>query len=57
VSWKEMKIAKVNAKSRYMYFSRGRLKLFPIGFFCPEDKHSEVVKLVTKYFPDFQINS
>ncbi len=57
VSWKEMKIAKINSKSRYMYFSRGRLKLFPIGFFCPDDKYTEVVDLVTKYFPNFQINN
>jgi len=54
VSWKEMKTAKVNPKSRYMYFSRGRLKLFPIGFFCPKEKYAEVVELVTKYFSDFQ---
>jgi len=48
-----MKTAKVNSKSRYMYFSRGRLKLFPIGFFCGQEKYVEVVELVMKYYPNF----
>ena len=57
ISWKDMSIVKVNSSSRYMYFSKGRLKLFPIGFFCPEKRYKETIELVTKYFPNFQLES
>lgn len=54
INWKEMRIVKINSRSRYMYFSKGRLGLFPIGFFCPEKLYKKTVELVTKRFPDLQ---
>ena len=38
LSWKEIKIVKANKNSKYIYLSKGKLGLFPIGFFCPSDK-------------------
>lgn len=52
VSWKEMKVARINSNSRYMYFSMGRFGLFPVGFFCPKDKYKPVISIVTKYYPN-----
>lgn len=51
ISWREIKIVKINSKSKYMYFSRGGLGLFPVGFFCPEKKYKSVVSMVDKYYP------
>lgn len=53
ISWKDMKVVRINPGSRYMYFSRGRLKLFPIGFFCPEKQYKKTVGLVAKHFPNY----
>lgn len=53
--WKEITIAHVNTKNRYMYFSKGRLGLFPIGFFCPEKRLNETLALLKKYYPKIQI--
>ncbi len=55
LSWKEMGIVKVNGKSGYMYFSKGRLGLFPVGFFCPKEQYKKTLGLITKYFPNFQL--
>lgn len=57
MSWKDMGIVKVNSRSRYMYFSKGRMGLFPIGFFCPEKRYKETVTLIAKHFPNFQLES
>jgi hypothetical protein len=55
ISWKEMKIVKVNSNSKYMYFSKGRMTLFPIGFFCPEKQYKKTIELISKYFPNFHL--
>lgn len=57
MSWKDMGIVKVNSSSRYMYFSKGKIGLFPIGFFCPEKRYKQTIELVTKYFPNFLLES
>lgn len=49
VRWKDMRIVKVNANSRYMYFSRGRFTIFPIGFFCPKEYYKKTMEFVTKH--------
>lgn len=53
--WKEITIAHVNTKDRYMYFSKGKFGLYPIGFFCPEKKYKATEELLKKYFPKIQI--
>lgn len=50
-NWKDMKIVKINPDTKYMYFSRGALTLFPIGFYCPGKRYKEVIRFITKYFP------
>lgn len=49
MSWKEVKVVKIDSKSKYMYFSKGKFGLFPIGFFCPEGKYKSALSLVDKY--------
>lgn len=51
ISWDDMGVVKVNARSRYMYFSRGRMKMFPIGFFCPEHQYEKTAAFIAKHFP------
>lgn len=48
MNWNDIKIVKINRDTKYMYFSRGALTLFPIGFFCPEKKYKEVAEFVSK---------
>ncbi len=55
ITWKEMKIVKVNSNSKYMYFSKGKMTLFPVGFFCPEKQYKKTFELISKYFPNFQL--
>ena len=50
LSWKEIKVVKVNKNSRYIYLSKGKWGLFPIGFFCPAEKYKEVTGLIKNYF-------
>lgn len=57
ISWKDIRLVKVNSSSRYMYFSKGKIGLFPIGFFCPEKRYKQTIELVTKHFPNFQLES
>lgn len=50
IRWKDMKIVQINPKSKYMYFSRGKFTLFPIGFFCPEKNYEEVSSFISRYY-------
>ncbi|MEK7078762.1 MAG: hypothetical protein AAB929_01710 [Patescibacteria group bacterium] len=50
IRWKDIKIMKINSNSRYMYFSRGKFTLFPIGFFCHEKNYKEVSAFISKYY-------
>lgn len=50
IRWKDMEIVKINPNSRYMYFSRGKFTLFPIGFFCPERNYKEVSAFISKHY-------
>jgi len=53
--WQEIQVAKINTRNRYMYFSKGKFGLYPIGFFCPEKKFKVTEELLKKYFPKIQI--
>lgn len=57
INWKDMSVVKINTNTRYVYFSKSRLGLFPIGFFCPEKFYKQTVELVKKNFPNFQFES
>ena len=48
LSWNEIGVIKINQKTKYMYFSKGKWGLFPIGFFCPENKYVEVLEIIKK---------
>jgi len=52
LSWKEIKVVKINKKNRYCYFSKGRLGLFPIGFFCPEEHFDKLQTVIKEYYPN-----
>ena len=49
ISWKEIKQVTVYHQSRYMYFSRGRFSLYPIGFFCPQKYFNPVLEALSQY--------
>lgn len=53
ISWKEIKQVTVNNHSRYMYFSKGRFTLYPIGFFCPQKYYSQVLEAISQYHATF----
>lgn len=57
IRWRDMKIVKINPNSKYMYFSRGKFTLFPIGFFCPERNYKEVSRFISKYYPHIKLES
>lgn len=52
LSWREIKVVKINTKNRYCYFSIGRFGLFPIGFTCPEQYFERVKKIVKQKYVD-----
>lgn len=57
INWKDIKIVNVNSHSGYMYFSRGKFTLFPIGFFCPPKYYKKVLSIISKYHSHFEIES
>jgi hypothetical protein len=46
ISWKDAKVIKINTKKRYIYISRGRIAIGPIGMFCTPENFDKIISLI-----------
>ena len=46
ISWKDAKVINIDHEKKYIYISRGRIALGPIGMFCTAENFNHVVSLI-----------